>query len=82
MWAVPDLCAGLRVRVEGSWASIKADDVALLFAFLPILSSFTSPPLLNFTMSSANSASAFVNTSYPGASPVPHVTYIQVSFHL
>jgi hypothetical protein len=38
MWAVPGLCVGLRVRVEGSWTSIKADDVAMLLLFFPSFS--------------------------------------------
>jgi hypothetical protein len=82
MGAVPGLCAGLRVRVEGSWTTIKADDMSLLLLFSPSLLPFAPPPLLTLQMSTANSASASVNTSYPGASPTPAVTYIQVSFHL
>jgi hypothetical protein len=42
MWAIPGLCAGLRVRVEGSWASIKDDDVALLLLFSPSFPLFLS----------------------------------------
>jgi hypothetical protein len=44
MWAVPGLCAGFRVRVEGSWASIKATDVPLLLLFSPSYSLYL--PLL------------------------------------
>jgi hypothetical protein len=48
MWAVPGLCAGLRARVEGSWASIKADDDVLLLLFSPpFLSPFNSSVHLN-----------------------------------
>jgi hypothetical protein len=82
MWAVHGLCAGLRVRVEGFWTSIKADDVALLLLFSPSYLSSLHTFHITFTMSSASDANASSAgyTSYPSLQEQIHG--FKVSFHL